>query len=274
VVLKGYFDGGNQADSTQYDRIALATACGTIEEWTAFESAWKENLAVHHAPFLHVTDAIGLQKTFSKQKGWNYSKVDTFICDCVSIIEQHMVVPGRIFVPAEDRLGLRLNIAKPGLNIFTFTIPLKDYKRARLVVRKLPNSATELCATESVSIVFKWGRRIGVEWYELYFDQGEPFYGHIYGRRHNKKSKRQITPMKKVVHLGESDMRVVPALQVADLFAWCINHVDDVRRKWHGDLNRLPWESLVLDYNHLLTPNPDALERISTWKLPMRKLDR
>jgi len=39
VVLKGFFDGGNQASSTQWDRVTLATACGTGDEWFAFDSA-------------------------------------------------------------------------------------------------------------------------------------------------------------------------------------------------------------------------------------------
>jgi hypothetical protein len=40
MVLKSYFDGGNQADSSEYDRISLATVCGTAKQWKRFDSAW------------------------------------------------------------------------------------------------------------------------------------------------------------------------------------------------------------------------------------------
>jgi hypothetical protein len=273
VVLKGYFDGGNQVDSRRYDRITLATALGTSEQWCDLESAWKGVLDSHGADFLHTTNAVCLQKEFSKNKGWTDDRVNDLISDCVNVIEQHIVVPGRIVIP--DRFGFLLpNIARSGLNIFTFTIPLADYRRARKINPKLPNSVTEVCTTESLGICFKWGRRIGAEWYELYFDQGEPFYGHVHDRWHNRKSKKQITLMNRVVHVRESDMRVVRALQIADLFAWCINHVNDVRRKWHERLNRLPWDSLILDYGRLLKPIPGKLERTAAWNLPTRKLDR
>jgi hypothetical protein len=267
VVLKSYFDGGNQADSRQYDRITLAAVCGTSEEWRGLESAWKDVLSTHKAPFLHTTDAIGLQKEFSKDRGWTDDKVDSLISACVEVIAQHISIPGRLFIP---RSYFR-NVGKPGLFPVTMTIRLDDYRRARERDPRLPVSVNEICASESLGMCFKWGKHIGAQRYELYFDQGEPFYGHVYDRRHNKKSKKDITPMSEVIHIGESDMRDVPALQVADLFAWCINHNDDVRRKWHGQLHELPWDSLRLNEEELLRSTAGALERTSAWKLPRRK---
>jgi hypothetical protein len=272
VVLKSYFDGGNQADDKQYDRITLATAAGTCDEWRGLESAWNEALVRHGAKFLHTTDAIGLQKEFSKKKGWTDDRVDKLISDCVNVVAQHMVIPGKILVPGP--YGERLNFIKPGVNITTLTIPLKDYRKARRVNPKMPNSVTEICATESLGFCFKWGKIIGADWYELFFDQGEPFFGHICDRHQNKKSKRAIPLMAKVVHLGQSNMKAVPALQVADLFAWCTNHIGDVRRDWHNRLNHLDWFSLILDYPRLLKPIPGALERTAAWKLPTRRLER
>lgn len=269
MVLKGYFDGGNQADSRQYDRITLAAALGTPEQWYGLELAWRGVLDSHEAEFLHTTNAISLQKEFSKSKGWSDNRVDAFISDCVDVVEQHMLEPGRLFISDHVR-----NIARDGLNIFTFTVPLKDYREVRKINPKLPTSCTEICTTESLGLVFKYGRRLGVDWYELFFDQNEPFYGHVWDRRTNRKSRKHITPMRQVAHLGESDMRVVPALQVADLFAWCINHVTDVRRDWHKHLLSLSWDALILDYKRLLRPIPGALERTAAWNLPTRRLDR
>ncbi len=267
MVLKSYFDGGNQADSRQYDRITLATVCGTCEQWSGLESDWKSVLSAHKAPFLHTTDAIGLQKEFSKDRGWTNDKVDSFIFGCVDVIAQHILIPGRLFIP---RSYFR-SIGKPGLLPYTMTIRLDDYKKARARDPRLPVAVTEICASESLGMCFKWGRNIGMQRYELFFDQGEPFYGHVYDRKHNKKSKKDITLMSEVAHIGELDMRDVPALQVADLFAWCINHNDDVRRKWHEQLHALPWDSHRLNEEELLNSTPGALERTVRWNLPKRK---
>jgi hypothetical protein len=269
VVLKSYFDGGNQADSTQYDRITLAAVCGTPEQWTPFEAEWGKILDQHGAKFLHTTNAVNLQKEFSRDEGWNAPKVDALIDECVGSIEGHICVPAEGQVP----LGLPFspNVTKQGLMPVTLTIPLAEYERARKAIPRLPNSITEICTSESLGFCFKWGRVVGTEWYELYFDQGEPFYGHVYDRKHNKRSKKVIVPMEKVCALAEVDMRCSPALQVADLFAWCINHNDDVRREWHARLNRLPWGSTILAYEHLMNPTPGALERTAGWNLPRRK---
>lgn len=266
MVLKSYFDGGHSANR---DRITLAMACGTCEEWDDAESNWRKVLSDHKAPFLHTTNAVCLQKEFSKDKGWNGDKVNAFISDCVNVIEHCLLEPGRVLI--SDQSGLVANIARPGLNVVTMTIPFDDFRRARKVNLKLPSSITELCASESLGFVFRYGRRIGIQKYQLYFDQGEPFYGHISDRHRNRKTRKDVGLLNNVVHLGQSDMRVSPALQIADLFAWCINHNDDVRREWHERLGRLPWDSAILDYKHLLNPTPGALERTAAWGLPKRK---
>lgn len=263
MILKSYFDGGNEANSQQYDRVTLATACGTLEQWEAFDSAWNEVLRTHNAPFLHTTDAVSLQQEFSRKEGWSRESVDFLISDCVAVIGEHLSTPGPVG-----------NIAKPGLHVVTLTIRLDDYRRARESNSNLPNSVTEICTSESLGFCFRWGRRIGAQDYHFYFDQGEPFYGHVCDRKSNKKARKAITPMQNVTHLGESDMRVVPALQAADLFAWCINHNDVVSREWHGRLHGLPWDSLYLDYDLLLKPIPGALERTAAWNLPRRKMDK
>jgi len=260
VILESYFDGGNQANSTQYDRLTLATACGTSEQWGVFTSEWNKVLIKHKAAFLHTTDAVSLQQDFSRDRGWSRESVDALILDCVGVIAEHISLPGPFG-----------NIARPGLHVVTLTIPLDDYRRARESNSNLPNSVTEICASESLGFCFRWGRRVGAHLYYLYFDQGEPFYGHVCDRKRNKKSRRAITLMENVALLGESDMRGVPALQLADLFACCINHNDAVSREWHGRLHGLAWDSLYLDYGFLVKPAPGALERTAAWNLPRRR---
>jgi len=261
VILKSYFDGGNEADRSQYDQITLATVCGTNQEWRPFEEDWKRVLREHGAPFLHTTDAVSLNGEFSKDKGWDKTLVDDFISDCVKTVAEHIAIP----------MNIQKTPSRPGLYGLTLSIRLDDFIRARGINPQLPTTVEEICATESLAGCFKWGRQIGAHWYHLYFDQGEPFFGHIYDRKHNKKSKKTISLMEKVSRLEESDMKLVPALQLADLFAWCINHNNNVTREWHGKLHELPWHSLFLDYQMLLNPIKGIPELVRSWKLPKRK---
>ena len=116
MVLKGYFDGGNQADSTQYDRVTLGVASGTGEQWRLLETAWNAVREKHNAPPLHTTDAIGLHNDFSSQNGWDDRKVDLFIDDCVGLVEQHILISTKL--PASDiPVELYESIERSGLNI-------------------------------------------------------------------------------------------------------------------------------------------------------------
>jgi hypothetical protein len=172
VIFKSYFDGASEPDS-----ITVATVCGTSEQWCAFEAAWNQVLDAHGADYLRTTDAVALQEGFSTEKGWDRSSVDRLISDCVDVIADHIEIP-RENVDFQQR---------PGLYPITLSILLNDFVQARQTNSNLPRSVTELCATESVSFCLKRGERLGANWYHLYFDQGEPFYGHIDDRmRHPK----------------------------------------------------------------------------------------
>jgi len=261
VVLKSYFDGSNQADSSQYDRISIAAVCGTGKQWKRFDRDWNKVLYRHRAGYLHTTDAVSLRNDFKKEKGWTVRRVDSFIGDCVGVIERHMMIPDGV-------LGKR---PKEGLYPVTLTILFDDWVRAVKTLPDLPNSIEELCATESLGFVLRWGKHIGTKKYELHFDRGEKFYGHIHDRWTHPKAKKDIELMKDVISVDEAISTHVPALQMADLFAWCINHVNKETREWHIRMHRLPWRAPLLDYEHLIKPIPRVLDSIASWKLPPRK---
>jgi hypothetical protein len=256
MVLKSYFDGGNKEIPGEYDRLTLSVVSGTSEQWESFDVSWKNILDKHKASYLHTTDAVSLQNKFSTENGWSKETVDSLIMDCVGVIEKHIYIEN----------------VRQGLCPVTITIPLDDYARAKQANDKLPNTAADICATESLSFVFKWGKYIGAESYELYFDQGEPFYGHILDRKQNKKSIKCITLMEKITQLCKCNAQQVYAMQIADLFAWCINHNDNATRNWHRKLNDLKsWWSPILDYEHLLYPMEGVLDLVKSWKLPERR---
>lgn len=266
MILKSYFDGSNHADLSQCDRVVLATVSGNCEQWDGFIVDWEEVLTRHDAPYLHVTDAVSLNGAFSMERGWSRDKVDDFICDCVSTAKRHAAMPSL----AEGEF-------RPGLRAVTMSIYLEDYKQARDANPLLPNSVYEICVSEVLGFVFRWGRRVGAEQHDLYFDQGEDYRGHALDRVTVDRVRKTSPIFKTVVVHDEANMRQTPALQLADLFAWCISHNDEPnKRLWHRALNDLPvdpsWESVYMDEKYLANPTPGALERTAAWRLPKRGL--
>jgi hypothetical protein len=264
VVLKSYFDGSNHADSSQFDRVVLATVCGNCEQWDNFTLDWNEALARYNVPYLHVTDAVTLNRPFSRSKGWSHRRVDDFVCDCVRVARRHAALPS--LLEGEFRAGLRA---------VTMTIYLEAYKKARQANPLLPNSVYELCVSEVLGFVFRWGRKVGAESHSLYFDQGEDYRGHALDRASSGRVRRASPIFNNVIVNDEANMRQNPAIQLADLFAWCISHNDEPnKRLWHRALNDLPvypsWESVYMDEKYLANPTRGALERTAEWCLPRR----
>jgi hypothetical protein len=266
MILNSYFDGSNHADLSQCDRVVLATVCGNCKQWDGFVVEWNEVLARYNVPYLHVTQAVTLNRPYSVSKGWSDRLVDDFILDCVRITKRHAAMPS--LVKGQFRDGLRA---------VTMSIYLEDYKRARETNPRLPNSVYELCTSEILWFVFRWGREVGAKWHHLYFDRGEAFRGHALDRARSDRVKETSPIFNDVVVKDEVNMRHTPALQLADLFAWCISHNDEPnKRLWHRALNDLPvdpsWESVYMDENYLANPTPGALERTAEWRLPRRGL--
>jgi hypothetical protein len=265
VILKSYFDGGNQADSKEYDVVTLASVSGRKDEWKAFEMDWKAALKKHGAPWLHTTDAVSLKREpFTKDNGWDKTRRDKFISDCVTVIEQHTARPRT----KQDPDG------KVGLVPYTFTIVLKDFIRARAANPEVPKTATEICATSTVLRCLEWGGHIGAKFYHLIFDQGEPFMSHILDRQNNKKARKHLAPItSRITSIGQSDMRDVPALQMADLFAWCISHKNQKpRHNWQNRLlsQHARWVDDWFTYDQLINIIPGVSDLVKSWKLPGR----
>jgi hypothetical protein len=117
---------------------------------------------------------------------------------------------------------------------------------------------------------FRRGRQLGAERYDLHFDRGEPFRGHVIHIKNSRQAMVDVPYFKRVNVCPEKAADLTPALQMVDLFAWCISHNDNVTRFWHRVLNDLPWASRYLNYEYLVKPDLAALERTLGWELPRR----
>jgi hypothetical protein len=256
VVFKCYFDGANQADSSQYDVVSLAVVSGGVGQWKAFEEDWKKALKRHDAPWLHTTDAVSLNGPFASEKGWDRARRDEFLSDCVTVINSHAAKSG----------------VREGLVPHVITISLKDFLRARETNPELPKDVTEICATQAAGFALRQGFTYEAHFFHFYFDQNESFRKHIEQRKLNKKANAHLKQINdRIIHIGGSDMRHVPALQMADLFAWCVSYqYRKPRYKWQNrilDHNNFEW----FDYDKLLAVRsdfPDMVKQVRSWGLP------
>jgi hypothetical protein len=264
VVLKCYFDSGNQSDSTQYDVITLAAMAGTYKQWKPFERAWTRNLKKHGAPYLHTTDAVCMNTPFSKKNGWTPPKVEAFLKDCVKVCGKYMARP-----ITDDYEG------KIGIYPYTVTIVLKDYIRARNEVDGLPNSVDEVLAVDTMNTLFTFARDYGgTEYFDLVYDQNEPFRGYILDRQRSPKAVKALPMFSKIISNTEANMRFVPALQLADLWAWCYSHKKEAQFEWHKKMLSHPVNEAYGDYEKLRKPYKETIELNQSFRFPRRKPTR
>ena len=264
TVHKGFFDGGNQADSTQYDIVTLAAFSGSAIQWKNFDVKWNANLKKHDAPWLHTTDAIGLTKEFSKRHGWTKDRVDRLITDCVSILTTCSAVRKEIV------------ITHAGIRPATVSVLLKDFQRVLAVIPDI-GSVEHICATQCTAFCLHYGLHIGAISFEMFFDRNEPFFGHIQDRVNNRQAKHFDPIWKRVHTLAESEMHNLPGLQAADLLAWTINDshkLNGTRFEWQNKLLAIDRDKEWFDYDRLLKPQRDKMDIIKTWKLPKRRKTR
>jgi hypothetical protein len=105
---------------------------------------------------------------------------------------------------------------------------------------------------------------IGGKDFELFFDQGEPYYGYIHDRWKTQRVRKAEPVWERVIHVGEANMRKVPGLQAADLLAWSVNHAEQDRKIEYS------WQERILNIER----EPEIFEsinRMKGWRLPRRR---
>jgi hypothetical protein len=259
VILKGYFDGGNRADSTRYNTVTLACLFGGTTECKVLEDLWAEVREIHRAPPLHTTDLMALQGDFST--GWDAHRRDDFLNGCVTAIDKSIV--------RESGNGIA-----PGIALVSITVDLKDFKKYQSIIPDGPQDATEVCSVQSFYKMIECGELFGAHFYHLYFDRSEPFRGHFVDRVNNRRFRRELKEFdfeRRIRHIGESSARDVPALQAADLLAWCAGHQKVASMDWHLRLLDINHESEWIDKTVLCNPSAEMIAVVNKSKLPRRK---
>jgi hypothetical protein len=256
VVLKSFFDAGNQANSCQYEVLSLAVMSGTHDLWVPFDKDWKRILKKHKADHLHTTYAVSRKGIY---KGWTEGQRDAFLKDCVSVAAKHCARAKIGEVPG-----------KYGINCFVVSFVLKDFVDHAKRYPEQPQNVNESCLRQALPELLNWCKdQAACEHCHCFFDQGEPFYGILSQILQSKQAIRDAWLLKMITHRSESDMRFVPALQLADLYAWCQSHRNSTwQPKWKAKLLRTHFRWQWLDKSNLDNVEPGSQEVWRSWNLP------
>lgn len=168
---------------------------------------------------MHMLEAVPLRKEFAKEKGWTDDMVSGLVNQLISYLST---------VPKERYCQ------------FACIIHMDDYRKLQSETYQL-DSPVDMCNESCVERLMQWylfeyKGGLDVEGH-YYFDQGEPFEPVFKAKWHREKRKgielNEYTIWMHITHVGESDMRKTPGLQIADMFAWANNReVAQLSERW------------------------------------------
>ena len=144
--------------------------------------------------------------------------------------------------------------------------------RARGEGFDIPHCVDEDLATQALRKCVRYAQKQGVPYLSFVFDQNEPFRGHIVDRQRNSKFVKMFPEIKAVISSTEADMRFVPALQLADLFAYCYSHQFDEgpKFKWEEKLLSHPADWGIANYESWSNPILPNVELARSMRFPRR----
>lgn len=270
VVLKSYFDGGGQDDSSQYDTVTLASVSAIQHDWIAFERDWRGILLRYFGDrqlgYLHTTDALTGNDIYA---GWGECKTYDFLSDCVNAAVTHLLEP------KNPQTGFQ---GKYGLFGFVITIVLRPFIEHAKSDPSAPQNANEMLLRQSVAQILPWseyGANPRCRECHFFFDQGEPYYGHLVQLLESKKAMNDARELKRITGRTEADMRRVSALQLADLLAWSYSHkFDENKPDWHESILASGFQSQWVDETTIRNNLPDSQRKWNSWGLTKRRASR
>ncbi len=159
------------------------------------------------------------------------------------------------------------------------TIVLTDFLRARQDNPLVPKDATAILSTQAVHRCLNMGYDAKADFYHLFVDRNERYGGHMLDRMQNKRARRHLQEhlliMDRIDITLAGDMRLMPALQMADLFAWCVSHKNKKpQHAWQREMLKYKWADEWLEYDTLIKILPGVPELVESWNLPARKPTR
>ena len=223
-----------------------------------FENDWKTVLDNHHAKYLHTTDAVAREDIY---EGWTEVQRDAFLADCVKVADKHCARPNFGHIPG-----------KYGLFYVVVSFVLKDFVEYAAQHPGAPNNVNESCLRQVLADVLPWSfEQAACDKCHFFFDQGEPFYGHLCQLLQNKKALKDASALQRIADSTEADMKFTPALQLADLYAWGQSHRHSERQpEWLASLLKTWFLWYWIDKTNLHFGDEKHQAVWSSWSLPKR----
>ena len=238
MAIRSYFD-GSRAEAVS---MTLAAILADEEVWGRFEDDWRAVLWDRgQAPYMHMKEAMSLKGAF---EGWSKAQRDHLFHGLQTLLMMY----------ADERR----------FSVFTCTIDLQAHTRHRSMNPVRPE---HICADQVFRCVLRWYRDLPepiLAPMELFFDRNEKFKGRLYREWNNQRNRKREPFWGMIRSIAESDMRMTPALQGADMVAWARNRLestpadseltlkpDNRVHDLHGAFARLILSGVDRDYSHV-----------------------
>jgi len=255
MPFKCFYDGGSKDDSSFYDTVTLAVMSGFNYQWDAFAKDWRRMLTRHKADHVHITDLMTGNGIY---KGWSLNRCDALAESAVRVIRKH--VAHRKDNPTGRREGIIPVV---------IGIAVKDFLAADKVALKMSTSANELLLRQALGICMNIGLSKKAKFFDMFFDQGEPFYGLVHNLKNSKQARKDAYALDQIIGLSEVDSRRYPEMQMADMFAWAEAQKNlPMRRLWHSRLLHTDHGTEYYDKTNLSETLPGTKELWDSWKIP------
>ncbi len=255
VLVKAYFDGGNDPNNLQYRWVTLATIYADPNSLRTFAREWREVLGKHSVEYLHTTDAVR-------------NNQHDLLWDCASAVERNVLD----------------NNTLSGIVPSVMTIDATAFRSARETMPEGPQIVSETLAAQALNELINGakflaslkGYDVKKVFYELFFDRNEPYRGHLLDRMTHTAFKASVLQVdgidvNRYIHINAAlDSRDFPELQAADLFSWTYNHRHRIRYEWQVKMLAIRSEAALIDSNAIAQPNLSTVEYINSLNLPRR----
>jgi hypothetical protein len=135
-----------------------------------------------------------------------------------------------------------------------------------------PQDANQGCFRQAIADTLQWAKdKAACSEVHCFCDRGEPFHGYLVNLLESKKARNDAWLLNMITTRTEAESRRVPALQLADLFAWVQSHKDENwDPKWKKSMLRLPIWLEYYDKSNLHDINYAHQAAWTTWKIPKR----
>jgi hypothetical protein len=158
------------------------------------------------------------------------------------------------------------------LYCFVVSIVLKDFVAHAESHPEAPQNANEGCIRQAIGDALVWCRDFAkCDQMRCFFDRGEPFHGYLKHMLESKKAKADAALLNLIQHASESNAALLPALQMADMFAWVENNKSEPwNPTWKKTILGLPYRWQRIDKSNIHDVNHAHQITWNTWKIPKR----